>query len=66
MSDRLFRLMERHQKLDRMVDVARSHRFADPFQIARLKKMKLALKDRIARVLHDSGRASNRHPGVSR
>lgn len=48
MSDRLFRLMERHQKIDRMLDDARRRRWLDPLEILKLKKMKLALKDRIA------------------
>lgn len=48
MSNRLFRLMERHQKLDRLVSTAQSRRFCDPFEVLRLKKLKLAIKDRIA------------------
>lgn len=50
MSDRMFRLMERHQKLDRLIRAAQSRRFRDPFEILRLKKLKLAIKDRIARL----------------
>ncbi|MBD3729109.1 MAG: YdcH family protein [Sphingomonadales bacterium] len=50
MSERKYRLMERHQKLDEMLRRAQSHRFADPFEIARLKKLKLAVKDRLARL----------------
>lgn len=49
MSDRLFRLMERHQKLDRLIAAAQQCRFGDPFALLRLKKLKLAIKDRIAR-----------------
>lgn len=48
MSDRLFRLMERHQKLDRMIAAAQRHRFGDPLELLRLKKLKLAIKDKIA------------------
>jgi hypothetical protein len=48
MSDRLFRLMERHQKLDRALRQLQLQRWPDPFQIARLKKLKLALKDRLS------------------
>ena len=51
MSDHLFRLMERHQMLDRQLDLVRSRRWPDPFEIARLKKLKLAIKDRAARLL---------------
>lgn len=50
MSDRLFRLMERHQKLDRLIRAAQARRVSDPFEVLRLKKLKLALKDRIARM----------------
>ena len=50
MSDRLFRLLERHQKLDEELRAARTRRWADPFEIARIKKLKLALKDRLARM----------------
>jgi uncharacterized protein YdcH (DUF465 family) len=51
MSDRVFRLMERHQRQDDLLHRARKRRFADPFEIARIKKLKLAIKDRIARAL---------------
>lgn len=50
MSNRLFRLMERHQKLDELLRRAQSRRFVDPLEIGRLKKLKLALKDRLARL----------------
>ncbi|MFM5885654.1 MAG: DUF465 domain-containing protein [Novosphingobium sp.] len=49
MSDRVFRLMERHQKLDEMLRRLLARRTADPFEIVRLKKLKLALKDRLMR-----------------
>ena len=48
MSDRLFRLMESHQKLDRALRQLQRQRWPDPFQITRLKKLKLALKDRLS------------------
>lgn len=51
MSDRLFRLMERHQKLDRLLSEARRRRWIDPLEILKLKKMKLAVKDRMARAI---------------
>ncbi len=50
MSDRLFRLMERHQKLDDALRRLQTRRWPDPFEIARLKKLKLAIKDRLARL----------------
>ena len=48
MSIRIYRLLERHQRLDDRLRRAQSRRFADPFEIRRLKKFKLAIKDRIA------------------
>lgn len=51
MSNRLFRLMERHQKLDRLIAAAQRRRFGDPFELLRLKKLRLAIKDRIATTL---------------
>lgn len=48
MSDTTFRLLERHQKLDDHLRRAQSKRFADPFEIARLKKLKLLIRDRLA------------------
>lgn len=49
MSDHVFRLMERHQKLDERLRRAQSRRFADPFEIARLNKLKRMIRDRLAR-----------------
>ena len=50
MSDRLFRLMERRQKLDDALRRLQARRWPDPFEVARLKKLKLAIKDRLARL----------------
>ncbi len=50
MSNLVYRLMERHQQLDDRLRSAQSRRFADPFEIGRLKKLKLMLKDRIGRL----------------
>ena len=51
MSDSAFRLIERHRRLDDLLRLAQARRFADPFEIARIKKLKLAIKDRIARLV---------------
>ena len=51
MSDRVFLLMERHQTLDERLRRLQRTPWPDPFEIARLKKLKLMLKDRLARVL---------------
>lgn len=48
MSDTAYRLLERHQKLDEKLRRAQARRFADPFEVARLKKLKLLIKDRLA------------------
>lgn len=56
MSDRLFRLMERHQKLDEALRRLQTRRVADPLEVARLKKLKLAIKDRLARFTAKPGR----------
>ena len=48
MSDHTFRLMERHQKLDAKLRQAQLRRVPDPFEIGRLKKLKLAIRDRLA------------------
>jgi uncharacterized protein len=50
MSDRVFRLLERHQKLDEALRRLQTRRWPDPLEIARLKKLKLAIKDRLARL----------------
>lgn len=51
MSDRVYRLLERHQKLDELLRRAQMRRWADPLEIVRLKKLKLAIKDRLAMLL---------------
>lgn len=51
MSNRLFSLMEKHQKLDEALRLAELRKGRDPFEIVRLKKLKLSIKDRIARLL---------------
>lgn len=51
MPERMFRLMERQQKLDRLIARARRARWVDPLEIARLRRLKQSLKDRVARLL---------------
>lgn len=50
MSDRYFTLLERHQKLDEALRLARRKRWVDPFEIARIKKLKLVVKDHLSRM----------------
>jgi uncharacterized protein len=57
MSDKLFHLMERHQKLDELLRRAQRRRYADPIEITRLKMLKLSLKDRLARLLRSRATA---------
>ena len=45
---RAFRLLERHQKLDAALRMAQGRRWVDPFEVARIKKLKLMVKDRLA------------------
>lgn len=45
MSDRYFRLLERHQKLDAALRIAR-----DPFEAVRLAAMKQMVKARLSRL----------------
>ena len=48
MSDKMFRLMERHQKIDRLIAALQKRRFDNTLEVLRLKKLKLAIKDRLA------------------
>lgn len=50
MSLSVYRLLERHQRLDERLRLAQARRIVDPFEVGRLKKLKLAIKDRIARL----------------
>ena len=55
MSNRLFSLLEQHQKLDEALRLAERRKRHDWHELVRLKKLKLAVKDRIARLLHRKG-----------
>jgi len=59
MSDRYFRLLERHQKLDERLRLLLRLRWVDPLEVARLKKLKLALKDRLARLARKPARPTS-------
>ncbi|MDE8650921.1 DUF465 domain-containing protein [Novosphingobium album (ex Liu et al. 2023)] len=47
MTDRVFRLLERYQKLDTLLRLAQSKRFADPFEISTLRKRKRWIGQRL-------------------
>lgn len=51
MTDRMFRMLERHQKLDVLLGLARTRRHADLAEIERLKTRKKRLRDRLTRLL---------------
>lgn len=50
MSDQVYRLLERHQKFDALLRRALAQRWVDPLEISRIKKLKLALRDRLSRL----------------
>ena len=50
MSDQFFRLLARHQRLDARLQQLRTLRWLDPLEVVRLKKLKLAVKDRLTRL----------------
>lgn len=43
-----FRLMQYHQRLDFQLRVERARRWPDIFRIQKLKRLKLAVKDRLS------------------
>ena len=50
MSDRLYRLMQTHQRIDDALRHEQRSHAASPFALMRLKKMKLRAKDLIQRL----------------
>lgn len=50
MSDRLYRLIEAHQRIDEELRQEQGRRWRDPFRIMRLKRLKLRAKDLIHRL----------------
>lgn len=51
MTERMFRLLELHQKLDAAIRRMKTSRRTDPLEVARLMKRKTRLRDRLARLL---------------
>jgi len=51
MSQYTFQLMTRHQQVDAALRSEQKRRLPDFFRMQRLKKIKLALKDRLARLM---------------
>ncbi|NJM50012.1 MAG: YdcH family protein [Sphingomonadales bacterium] len=50
MSQNVFRLMQYHQNLDHKLRAELARRWPDMLQVQRLKRLKLAVKDRLARL----------------
>lgn len=50
MTDTMFRLLERHQKLDALLRMAQRKRVRDPLEIARLSTRKRRIRDRLSRL----------------
>lgn len=57
MSDRLYRLVEVHQRIDEELQQEQRRRWRDPFRVMRLKKLKLRAKDLIQRCILTPERA---------
>ena len=49
MHSRLYRLIEKHQRIDEALRLAQHRRQSDQIEIVRLKKLKLRVKDLIHR-----------------
>ncbi len=49
MSDTMFRLLQIHQRLDQKLRSELSRRWPDVLEVAKLKKLKLAVKDKLQR-----------------
>jgi hypothetical protein len=57
MHSRLYGLLEAHQRIDGQLRFEEQRRWKDWFRIARLKKLKLRVKDLIHRQTLQAGRA---------
>ena len=53
MSDRYYRLMRVHQRIDEQLRREQRRRGASPFVVMRLKKLKLRAKDLMQRLTHN-------------
>lgn len=57
MSPRLYRLSLAHQRIDDLIRREQRFRIPNAFRVMRLKRMKLAIKDRLFRLARKPGRA---------
>lgn len=60
MSQQIFRLMSRHQQLDDALRSEQKQRWPDFMRLQRLKRLKLAVKDRLSQLM------TRRRPAPSR
>jgi hypothetical protein len=51
MSQNVFRLMSRHQQLDDALRIEQKRRWPDFARLQRLKRLKLAIKDRLSALM---------------
>lgn len=51
MTHQIFRLLSRHQQLDDALRIERKSRWPDFARLQRLKKLKLAVKDRLSTLM---------------
>ena len=61
MSNRLYRLMLAHQRIDELLRREQRRRSASPFVLMRLKKLKLRAKDLMQRLSRSQPPQSPRH-----
>ena len=61
MSDRYYRLMRAHQRIDEQLRREQRRRGASPFVVMRLKKLKLRAKDLMQRLIHSQPPQSPQH-----
>ena len=62
MHPHLYRLMEKHQRIDGLLQIEQRRRRRDPFRIMRLKKLKLRVKDLIHHFNARQGRVRHAMP----
>ena len=53
-----FRLMQYHQRIDRELRAEIARRWPDGFRIQKLKRLKLAVKDRLQNTRHSGGQGA--------
>lgn len=58
MPDTVYRLMERHQKLDELLTRAQSHSQPNTFEVLHLTSLKLAIRERLGLLMGRQNRLS--------